>query len=107
MISAWGLLTVYEQNGGRLEEQSILNMKGLSLLYDESKPEEAITYFKKALANNPKDPNAAAYLSMAESELTRKQLIDVVNSVYVAWAVSLGGIVFSIYAYFHPRKQKD
>lgn len=91
----------------RNAEQSTLNLKGLSLLYDESKPEEAITYFKKALANDPRDPNAAAYLSMAESELTKKQLINTVNSVYVAWGVSLGGIAFSIYAYFYPRKQKE
>lgn len=87
--------------------QSTLNQKGLSLLYDDSNPEEAMIYFNKALANNPQDPNAAAYLGMAQSELTKKQFNDIIASVAFALGLSLFGIALTVILYFKPRKQKQ
>ena len=86
--------------------QATLNQKGLSLLAD-SKPEEAKIYFEKALANNPQDPNAAAYLNMAQTEIDFNKISNTVNSVYFLWAITLGGIGFSIFVYLKPRKQKQ
>ena len=85
--------------------QTTLNQKGLSLLYDDSNPEEAIVFFKKALANNPQDPNAATYLSIAESKVTEKRVMKVADSVYVAWGLAIGGILLSLYLYRRSKKQ--
>jgi len=85
--------------------QTALNNKGLSLFYDDSNPEEAIVYFKEALANNPKDHNAVAYLSMAESKVSEKLAWEIAGSVYVAWILVGFGFLVSGLLYRKTKKQ--
>lgn len=85
--------------------QTALNNKGLSLFYDDSNPEEAIVFFKKALANNPQDPNAAAYLRMAEYKVSEKRAWEIADSVILAWVAVGIGFVFSYFLYYKTKKQ--
>ena len=85
--------------------QTALNNKGLSLFYDDSNPEEAIVFFKQAVANNPQDPNAAAYLRMAESKVSEERAWGIAGSVVVAWIIAGAGFLFSFYLYRRSKKQ--
>lgn len=85
--------------------QTALNNKGLSLFYDDSNPEKAIIFFKQALANNPQDPNAAAYLRMAESKVSEERAWEIADSVILAWVAVGGGFLFSFYLYRRSKKQ--
>ena len=106
--SIYRALSIDPQNErAKQAEQSTLKQKGLSLLYDESNPEEAIIYFKKALANNPQDTDASAYLARAELEVTGKQLDYIFTSVVFTWFLSGFGIALTVYFYYRPRKQKQ
>jgi len=97
-----------DSQNARLKDaiQFNLNQKGLSLFFDDSNYEEAKIYFEKALVNKPYDPNAASYLSMTESKLTEKRILEAADSVYVALALSIGGIALTVFLYYNPRKQK-
>ena len=84
--------------------QTTLKEKGLSLFYD-SKYEEAVVVFKQAVANNPQDPNAVAYLSMAESKVSENLAWGIANSVFVAWGLVGLGFLVSFLLYRKSKKQ--
>jgi len=84
--------------------QTTLKGKGLSL-FNDSKYEEARVVFKEAVANNPQDTNAVAYLSMAESKVSEERAWEIAGSVVVAWIIVGAGFLFSFYLYRRSKKQ--
>jgi len=85
--------------------QSSLKQKGQSLLYDDSNLEEAKVFFEQALVNNPEDVNAAALLSIVESEIAGKQISQALPSIYITLGLALLGIIVSYILYKKTSKQ--